>query len=77
VNFQDDWEAVRSFRDEFRLTFPVALDRTGTAAAAYRVRGLPASFILNREGRIVGRSLGAGAWDSPEAKAYFHHLLAE
>ncbi len=77
VNFQDDPEAVRSFREELRLTFPMALDRTGTAASAYRVRGLPASFILDREGRIVARSLGAGAWDSHEAKAYFRHLLAE
>ncbi|MBI3781753.1 MAG: TlpA family protein disulfide reductase [candidate division NC10 bacterium] len=77
VNFQDDAEAVRSFREEFRLTIPMALDRKGTAASAYRVRGLPASFVLDRKGRIVSRSLGAGAWDSQDVKAYFRHLLAE
>ncbi len=77
VNFQDDPEAVRAFREEFRLTFPMALDRTGTAAAAYRVRALPTGFILDREGRMVARSLGESAWDSHEANAYFRNLLGE
>lgn len=77
VNFQDDPEAVRAFREELRLTFPIALDRTGTAAAAYRVRALPTGFILDREGRMVARSLGEGAWDSHEASAYFRNLLGE
>ncbi len=76
VNFQDAPEAVQAFRKELRLTFPVALDRQGTVASAYGVRALPTTYLVDREGRIIGQSIGGRAWDSADAKAYFQQLLA-
>ena len=35
---------------------------------AFKVRGLPTSFLLDREGRIVGKLEGIAEWDTPEAE---------
>lgn len=35
---------------------------------AFKVRGLPSSFLLDREGRIVGKLEGIAEWDTPEVE---------
>jgi peroxiredoxin len=77
VNFQDAPEAVLAFSQELQLTFPIPLDRKGTVASAYGVRGLPASYIVNREGQIIGQAIGGREWESKDAKAYFQWLLSQ
>jgi peroxiredoxin len=52
VNFQEDLAPVEAFMRERGLTFPVWLDAQGAAGAKLGVRGLPVSFIVDREGRI-------------------------
>lgn len=39
--------------------------------------GLPATFLVDRQGREIGRLLGPAAWASPEAKALIRAALAE
>ncbi|MBI2718654.1 MAG: TlpA family protein disulfide reductase [Rhizobiales bacterium] len=39
--------------------------------------GLPATLLIDRQGREVGRLLGAAEWDSPEAVALIQAALAE
>ena len=34
---------------------------------ALKVRGMPTSFLLNREGVVVGKLAGIAEWDTPEA----------
>jgi peroxiredoxin len=77
VNFQDAPEAVLAFSQELQLTFPMPLDRKGTVAAAYGVRGLPTTYVVNREGRIIGQAIGGREWESKDAKAYFQRLLGQ
>ncbi len=43
------------------------LDPRGKAARAFGVRGLPASYIIDAEGRLVGSLLGPAEWDQAEA----------
>lgn len=43
---------VQSYTQELGLTFPTLLDRNGGVAQTYRVRGVPTSFFINREGVI-------------------------
>jgi hypothetical protein len=35
---------------------------------AFKVRGLPTSFLLDRQGRIVGKLEGIAEWDTPEVE---------
>ena len=40
-----------------------------------KVRGLPTSFLLNRNGSIVGKLVGVVEWDTPEAEALIVHYI--
>lgn len=49
---QDTEAAAAAFVDEFGLTFPVPLDRTGAVSNRYQLRGLPSTYFVDREGII-------------------------
>jgi thiol-disulfide isomerase/thioredoxin len=51
-------------------------DPGGALAQAFAVPGLPTTFLLDRDGRVVGLLLGPAEWDSPEAVALLRHYLA-
>lgn len=50
VNVQEPSTAVAAFVDEFKLSFPILLDPTGAVSSVYRVRSLPTTFFIDREG---------------------------
>lgn len=74
VNFRESQRTAQEVADRFGLTFPVLLDLEATAAADYRVLGLPLSFIVDHEGivreRIFGRAL-----TKKELEARVQHYL--
>ena len=43
---------------------------------ALKVPGLPATLVLDRQGREFGRLGGPAQWDSEEAEALLHHVIA-
>ena len=51
------------------------LDQRMRLASALGVPGMPTSFLLDREGRVLGSLPGIAEWDSPEAKALIQHYL--
>lgn len=77
VNVQEGPSAVRAFIRELKLTFPVVLDSKGEAATKYLVRGLPATYLIDRNQVIVGRAIGAREWDSKDGRAYIRALLGK
>ena len=76
VNLQEGRRAVRRFVDELNLTFPVVLDGDGKVAAAYGVRPIPTTFLIDQNGFILGRSFGPRRWASQGARTHFARLLA-
>ena len=48
---------VRKFVKEYKLRFPVLIDN-GNVSNLYGVQGLPTSFLINREGKVVKVRLG-------------------
>jgi cytochrome c-type biogenesis protein len=58
--------AVRPFMQEHGYTFPSLLDHTMEVARQFRVRLVPTTYVLNREGVIVGAGYGPVDLASPE-----------
>ncbi len=57
VSLDEEAAAVPAFAKQHKLTFPLMIaDRA--AVAGYAVRGLPATFLIDAEGRIVRRWVG-------------------
>lgn len=57
------------------LTFPVLLDPDMAVAKAWRVTGLPATFLVRPSGEVAGMALGLREWDSREMVALLETLL--
>lgn len=70
-------DVVREFQREYGLTFQILQDRSRAIERTYQTTGVPETFVLNREGRIVKKVIGAAEWDSPVNKDLIRRLLAQ
>ncbi len=50
-------------------------DPKGALFRAFGVTGLPASFVIDRQGGIAGAYAGPAEWDGPEARALIEYYL--
>ncbi len=66
---------VTPFVREYKLTFPIGLDRKMAVAEEYGVRGLPTSFLVDKRGTLVGLALGPREWNGKAAHALIESLL--
>lgn len=70
-------DAVRRF---FAATgvrhLAVEVDPSTEAQAALGIPGLPTTILINRQGREVGRFVGAADWDSPKAIAVVRSAMS-
>lgn len=57
------------------LTFPILLDPDMTVARAWRVTGLPTTFLVKPGGEVAGWAQGLREWDSEEMVALLDTLL--
>jgi thiol-disulfide isomerase/thioredoxin len=55
---------------------PLLVDATTSIAGKLEAIGLPASIILDREGREIARLLGPAEWDSPAAQEVIRAAIA-
>lgn len=70
-------ERVQAFLDEVGVTqLHVYRDPKAAATRTLRVPGLPATLLVDKEGREVGRVLGIAHWDGPAAIKAVETLLA-
>ncbi len=75
INLQEPKERVRQFFKDNKLTFKTLLDIEGIVGTEFGIRSIPTTFILDKQGRIIGKALGPREWDSKEARALFEYLI--
>ena len=49
-----------------QISFPLALDATGTVAQEYKAASLPATYLIDPEGKVIFTRAGAGGTDYTE-----------
>jgi len=78
IDAGEDVEAVLRFRASVTPapSFQLLLDTDGKALKAFGVKGLPTTFVLDREGRIVYKALGGRTFDDPAIVAILRTLIA-
>lgn len=57
-------------------TARVLLDSTGRAADAYRVTATPTTYLIGRDGLLLGGAVGPRPWTSPSGRALLRALLS-
>ncbi len=70
-----DSEHVRDWVQARNLTFDVLHDPDGQIEKIYRTTGVPETFVIDQEGIIVKRQIGAAEWDTPGQAAAVLWLL--
>ncbi len=66
INVGESGDEAFAFAAERDLTFPVLLDPSGREVRRWGAIGLPSTFVVDPEGRVVYRATGAREWDSEE-----------
>lgn len=75
VDVREKRDEVSSFIENNRYTFPVLLDSWGRVANIYSVRYYPTTFLIDREGKVVGKAVGAREWASKDSFDLIKYLL--
>jgi peroxiredoxin len=75
VSLREAESRVRPYVKREKLTFPILLDRDGQVGRSFGIRSIPTTFIIDREGAMIGKAVGSRKWDGPAAKALFEHLI--
>ena len=75
INLQESVSTVKKFFKDFKLTFLALLDRDGEVGTRFRVRNLPTTYILDKEGKILGMAVGTREWDSKDSITLFEYLV--
>ena len=78
VNFRESAALVKKTAQERGYTAPVLLDASGDVTGrVYGVWGPPTAYLIDRQGRLVGRIQGARDWGAPAARNLLRSLVEE
>lgn len=66
---------VTHFAKALGLTFDMLHNRAGDIQGIYQTTGIPESFVIDRDGRIVKKVIGAAQWDGPVNVTLIRRLL--
>jgi cytochrome c biogenesis protein CcmG, thiol:disulfide interchange protein DsbE len=72
---EEDSSVVNKFVREYGLTFQVLHDQDGSIREIYQTTGVPESFVIDRDGVIVKKVIGAADWDAPVNENLIRRLL--
>jgi peroxiredoxin len=70
-------KAVQTFLEKHGYTMPTAVDAGMEVARQFGVRGVPMTYIINRQGAVVASGFGAIDFDRPEFRTYLQALIAQ
>ena len=59
ISMDDEEKPVREFQQQFKMNYPVAMGNPKVAEQYGGILGLPITFIIDRNGQIFARHLGA------------------
>ena len=70
-------DVVLPFMKKHKLSFPALIDSAGTINSLYQTTGVPESFIIDKQVKILEEIIGPRDWAAPGALKYFQSLIQE
>ena len=65
IDVGEDEDTIFQFTASYPVEFPLLMDSDSSVINQWPVRGLPTTFVVDPEGRIVYRAIGGREWDDP------------
>jgi peroxiredoxin len=86
VGVDDQAEPLAEIQKSYGLSYPTLIDQDGLVKRAFKITGVPESFLIDADGRFVMiadpdtndpvvRIVGPRAWDSPAMLARIGAIL--
>ena len=68
VDNPSDYEKIPGFSSNYNINYPILLDNQGQVNYMYGgIQSIPTTFVLDREGRALGRIVGARSYEQFES----------
>ena len=79
INQMEDEDKVFAFTGtlDTQLTFNILLDTKSKVAQNYDVRGLPTTYLIDKQGKIRYRAIGGREFDHPKVEKIIQTLMQE
>lgn len=58
INLDQDEQAAHRFLDQYPVNFTVAFDPQGKVAERYKLKGMPTSYLIDRDGQVLMTHIG-------------------
>lgn len=76
MSFRESADLVKKTARERGYVAPVLLDTSGDVTGRiYGVWGPPTAYLIDRQGRLLGRIQGARDWSKPAARELLKSLI--
>lgn len=66
---------VKEYIEKNRYTFPVLIDPKCEVLDLYQVEKIPTTFIIDKKGRMIGKSIGPKDWKNQEIISLLNLLI--
>lgn len=75
INLGEPRDMLTAWVTSRNVTSTVLLEATGGVARSYGVAHTPTVFIVDRQGRLVGKAIGTRQWTGDRGRALLRLLL--
>jgi peroxiredoxin len=65
VNVGESKEEIGTFTEQVPVAFPLPMDTDMSVSQSWPMKGLPTTFIVDPDGRLVYQAQGEREWDDP------------
>lgn len=75
INTAEDEDTVFSFLSAHAPNLRPLMDRDGQITEQWQPRGLPATYLVDPQGKVRYQALGGREWDRPDYLAFLRRLI--
>jgi len=77
VNLDKDKKLADKFLKNMDVNFEVAFDKNGKSASKYKLKGMPSSFLIGRDGKVHASHIGFREKDKQKLEEAITTLLRQ
>jgi thiol-disulfide isomerase/thioredoxin len=75
INLKESAEQVKTFFQKRAFSFPALLDHNGSVFRDYSVAGMPTTYLIGRDGKLLARGVGGRDWTRAEGQDLIRNLV--
>ena len=77
INLDESRKKADRFLQQIPANFDVAFDPRGNTAEMYKVKAMPSSYIIDKQGNVIHANLGFRSKDEDKLEAKIRHLIRQ